>query len=56
VLIQAGFWKSLFTGGFSESEEKKSSRKETSTHNSSLAEEVVHIVLDDRNITRAAFE
>ncbi|KAF9072661.1 hypothetical protein BDP27DRAFT_1445421 [Rhodocollybia butyracea] len=56
VLIQAGFWKSLFTGGFSESEAKKNSRQETNSYNSSLSEEVVHVVLDDRNITRAAFE
>ena len=41
VLIQAGFFRSLFTSGF---EEAVSERKE------------VEVIFDDINITRAAFE
>ncbi|KAH8101367.1 hypothetical protein BXZ70DRAFT_932727 [Cristinia sonorae] len=48
VLIQAGFFKSLFTAGFVESTTKyRSSQHEA---------EVIDIVFDDPNITRAAFE
>ena len=51
VLIQAGFWKDLFMGGFAESSITRHSRNEPNS-----GEEVLDIVLDDRNITRAAFE
>jgi hypothetical protein len=42
VLIQSGFFRSLFTSGFSES---------SASQRSSTAE--THIVFDDQNITRA---
>ncbi|TCD66782.1 hypothetical protein EIP91_000973 [Steccherinum ochraceum] len=48
VLIQAGFFKSLFTAGFVESMTKAGSSHQES--------EVIDIVFDDPNITRAAFE
>ncbi|KAF9229730.1 hypothetical protein BS17DRAFT_771837 [Gyrodon lividus] len=48
VLIQSGFFSSLFTAGFLESSPKLSSHL--------LGPEEVDIVFDDRNITRAAFE
>ncbi|KIK99945.1 hypothetical protein PAXRUDRAFT_822217 [Paxillus rubicundulus Ve08.2h10] len=47
VLIQSGFFSSLFTAGFLESLPKLSSHP---------GPEQVDIVFDDRNITRAAFE
>ncbi|KAE9409404.1 hypothetical protein BT96DRAFT_913524 [Gymnopus androsaceus JB14] len=47
VLIQAGFWRDLFTGGFIESSLKRKT---------SFNEEVFDVVLEDRNVTRAAFE
>ncbi|OCH92670.1 hypothetical protein OBBRIDRAFT_790967 [Obba rivulosa] len=48
VLIQAGFFQSLFTGGFSESKGKL-------VHCHS-GPDVIDIVFDDPNITRPAFE
>ncbi|KIP01237.1 hypothetical protein PHLGIDRAFT_113180 [Phlebiopsis gigantea 11061_1 CR5-6] len=48
VLIQAGFFQSLFTSGFAESKVKLTSHR--------LGPDVVDIVLEDPNITRAAFE
>ncbi|KIJ68821.1 hypothetical protein HYDPIDRAFT_165507 [Hydnomerulius pinastri MD-312] len=48
VLIQSGFFSSLFTAGFLESTPKLGSH--------TLGPEEVDIVFDDRNITRAAFE
>lgn len=48
VLIQAGFFQSLFTSGFAESTVKFTSHR--------LGPDVVDIVLEDPNITRAAFE
>ncbi|KAJ3920244.1 hypothetical protein F5877DRAFT_38472 [Lentinula edodes] len=44
VLIQAGFWRDLFTGGFVESSVKLRTT------------DILDVVLDDRNISRAAFE
>ncbi|KAH8120678.1 hypothetical protein DFH11DRAFT_83143 [Phellopilus nigrolimitatus] len=44
VLIQAGFFKSLFDGGFREGDASQSARDEVS------------VTFDDPNITRAAFE
>ncbi|THH30187.1 hypothetical protein EUX98_g4025 [Antrodiella citrinella] len=48
ILIQAGFFKSLFTAGFVESIAKFASSQHESP--------VIDIVFDDPNITRAAFE
>ncbi|THG99420.1 hypothetical protein EW026_g2927 [Hermanssonia centrifuga] len=48
VLIQAGFFQSLFTAGFSESRIKPGGHR--------LEPDVIDIVLEDPNITRAAFE
>ncbi|KAH7916472.1 hypothetical protein BJ138DRAFT_1169287 [Hygrophoropsis aurantiaca] len=48
VLIQAGFFNSLFTAGFMESSPKFGSHM--------LGPDEIDIVFDDRNITRAAFE
>ncbi|KAJ3934970.1 MAG: hypothetical protein NXY57DRAFT_1104469 [Lentinula lateritia] len=63
VLIQAGFWRDLFTGGFVESSvklrttgRKSDTRVASSITNSSSGEEILDVVLDDRNISRAAFE
>lgn len=47
VLIQAEFFRDLFTGGFVESE---------STQVSSISPGPIEVVFDDANITRAAFE
>ncbi|KAH9945582.1 hypothetical protein B0H21DRAFT_744355 [Amylocystis lapponica] len=48
ILIQAGFFQSLFTSGFIESNAKLSSHHR--------GPDVIDIVFDDPNITRAAFE
>ncbi|EJD55217.1 hypothetical protein AURDEDRAFT_78202 [Auricularia subglabra TFB-10046 SS5] len=48
VLIQAGYFNSLFSGGFLESQRPRQSRF--------VAPDVVRIRFDDPNITRAAFE
>ncbi|KAJ3894942.1 hypothetical protein GG344DRAFT_40003 [Lentinula edodes] len=63
VLIQAGFWRDLFTGGFVESSvklrttgRKSDTRVASSITNSSSGEDILDVVLDDRNISRAAFE
>ncbi|EKM60700.1 uncharacterized protein PHACADRAFT_246766 [Phanerochaete carnosa HHB-10118-sp] len=48
VLIQAGFFRSLFTSGFAESKIKLTSHR--------LGPDIVDVVLEDSNITRAAFE
>ncbi|KAJ3997893.1 hypothetical protein F5050DRAFT_1568403 [Lentinula boryana] len=63
VLIQAGFWRDLFTGGFVESSAKRQttgfkSGTRIDSHNSlsSFGAEILDVVLDDRNISRAAFE
>ncbi|KAA1468411.1 hypothetical protein DENSPDRAFT_878089 [Dentipellis sp. KUC8613] len=48
VLIQAGFFRSLFTGGFVESADRTSSSRRHP--------HLIEIVFDDTNITRAAFE
>ncbi|KAJ8473721.1 hypothetical protein ONZ51_g7701 [Trametes cubensis] len=48
ILIQAGFFQSLFTSGFSESKAKHSGHRADA--------EYIDIVFDDVNITRAAFE
>ncbi|KAJ4485478.1 hypothetical protein J3R30DRAFT_3283492 [Lentinula aciculospora] len=58
VLIQAGFWRDLFTGGFIES----SGRRHTGINSdakiaiTSSGEEILDVILNDRNISRAAFE
>ncbi|KAJ3849512.1 hypothetical protein EV368DRAFT_47176 [Lentinula lateritia] len=50
VLIQAGFWKDLFTGGFVESSVKlRTTGRKSDTR-------ILDVVFDDRNISRAAFE
>ncbi|KAJ3802559.1 hypothetical protein GGU11DRAFT_672467 [Lentinula aff. detonsa] len=63
VLIQAGFWRDLFTGGFIESSAKRQttgfkSGTRIDSHNSlsSFGAGILDVVLDDRNISRAAFE
>ncbi|KAG2129779.1 hypothetical protein DEU56DRAFT_816658 [Suillus clintonianus] len=48
VLIQSGFFSSLFTAGFLESSPKLRSRLR--------GPEEIDVIFDDRNITRAAFE
>ncbi|KAI0735694.1 hypothetical protein C8Q76DRAFT_288408 [Earliella scabrosa] len=48
ILIQAGFFQSLFTSGFSESKPHLSSHR--------AGPDYIDIVFDDPNITRAAFE
>ncbi|PFH54700.1 hypothetical protein AMATHDRAFT_185472 [Amanita thiersii Skay4041] len=48
VLIQSGFFRSLFTGGFSESAPR--------LHSHQYGADQIELVFDDRNITRAAFE
>ncbi|THH20990.1 hypothetical protein EW146_g476 [Bondarzewia mesenterica] len=48
VLIQAGFFRSLFTGGFVESANKTNALQEHPDQ--------IDVVFEDRNITRAAFE
>ncbi|KAF8641205.1 hypothetical protein AX17_000840 [Amanita inopinata Kibby_2008] len=48
VLIQSGFFRSLFTAGFSESVPR--------LHSHQLGPDPIDLVFDDRNITRAAFE
>ncbi|TFY74563.1 hypothetical protein EWM64_g9451 [Hericium alpestre] len=48
VLIQAGFFRSLFTGGFVESTDRTTSSRRNP--------HLIEIVFDDTNITRAAFE
>ncbi|KAH9043817.1 hypothetical protein EDB85DRAFT_2138504 [Lactarius pseudohatsudake] len=50
VLIQADFFRYLFTGGFVESEVKGSSLRP------SASQGPIEVVFDDTNITRAAFE
>ncbi|KAF8876235.1 hypothetical protein CPB85DRAFT_1443891 [Mucidula mucida] len=49
VLIQSGFFRSLFTAGFAESSSPRSPRQESTP-------EELQVVFDDYNITRAAFE
>ncbi|KAF8272353.1 hypothetical protein EI94DRAFT_1796249 [Lactarius quietus] len=50
VLIQADFFRYLFTGGFVESEVKGSSLRP------GVSKRPIEVVFDDTNITRAAFE
>ncbi|KAI0367497.1 hypothetical protein BV20DRAFT_970461 [Pilatotrama ljubarskyi] len=48
ILIQAGYFQSLFTSGFSESKSRQPSHREDADY--------IDIAFDDLNITRAAFE
>ncbi|KAI0358924.1 hypothetical protein OH77DRAFT_1420423 [Trametes cingulata] len=48
ILIQAGYFQSLFTSGFSESKSRHPGHREDADY--------IDIVFDDLNITRAAFE
>ncbi|KAM6498325.1 hypothetical protein JOM56_006273 [Amanita muscaria] len=48
VLIQSGFFRSLFTAGFSEATPR--------LHSHQFGAEEIEVIFDDHNITRAAFE